>query len=111
MDDDQPPVHSREAMLYDWFKHLTTVSLITLGGVLSLSQSPQAEVKTSSLVVVVLFVGAAGVVAFTAAEQLMRAVANHEPVPASVRWLQAGAPALLGIGVGAFLYGFLTALN
>ena len=110
MEDDQPPGSGREAMLYDWFKHLTTLSLITLGGVLSLTQSADADVKTSSLIIIVLFVAGAGVVAFTAAEQLIRAVSAGEPVPAAVRRLQAVAPALLGMGVGAFLYAFIKAL-
>ena len=35
MDDHSPPGHDAEAMLYDWFKHLTSLSLLTLGGVLS----------------------------------------------------------------------------
>jgi hypothetical protein len=98
-------------MLYDWFKHLTTLSILTLGGVLSLSQSADAKLKSSSLVTVVLFIAAAGLASFTAADQLMRAVANAEPIPSSVRWLQKGAAGLFGMGVGAFLYVFLRALN
>lgn len=93
------------------FKHLTTLSILALGGVLSLSQSPDADVKKATLVIVVLFIGSAGIAAFTAAEKIMGAVANGEPMPASVGWFQKGVPALLGMGVGAFLYVFLQALN
>ena len=98
-------------MLYDWFKHLTTLSILALGGVLSLSQSGDTDLKASTLVTVVIFIGCAGIAAFTAAEQLIRAVANDDPIPASVSWLQKAAPGLLGMGVGAFLYVFLAALN
>ena len=111
MDEDQPRGTGRVAMLYDWFKHLTTLSILALGGVLSLSQSGDTDLKTSTLVIVVIFIAGAGIAAFTAAEQLMRAVANDEPLPASVGWMQKAAPALLGMGVGAFLYVFLEALN
>jgi hypothetical protein len=111
MDEDQPHGTGRVAMLYDWFKHLTTLSILALGGVLSLSQSEGANLKTSTLIIVVVLIGAAGVAAFTAAEKIMGAVANDEPMPSSVGWLQKGAPALLGMGVGAFLYVFLQALS
>ena len=111
MDEEKPHGTGRVAMLYDWFKHLTTLSILALGGVLSLSQSRDADLKTTTLVIVVIFIGSAGIAAFTAAEKIMGAVANDEPLPASVGWLQKAAPALLGMGVGAFLYVFLQALN
>lgn len=111
MDEDQPRGTDRVAMLYDWFKHLTTLSILALGGALSLSQSGDTDLKTSTLVIVVVFIASAGIAAFTAAEKLMRAVANDEPLPPSVGWLQKAAPALLGMGVGAFLYVFLKSLN
>ena len=111
MDEDPLRGTGRVAMLYDWFKHLTTLSILALGGVLSLSQSGDADLKTATLVIVVIFIAGAGIAAFTAAEKLMHAVAKDEPLPASVGWLQRGAPALLGMGVGAFLYVFLQALN
>ena len=111
MDDDQLRGTGRVAMLYDWFKHLTTLSILALGGVLSLSQSGNTDLKPATLVIVVLFIGSAGIAAFTAAEKIMNAVANDVPLPASVGWLQKATPALLGMGVGAFLYVFLQALN
>ena len=111
MDEDKPHSTGRVAMLYDWFKHLTTLSILALGGVLSLSQSRDADLNTTTLAIVVIFIGSAGIAAFTAAEKIMGAVANDEPLPASVGWLQKAAPALLGMGVGAFLYVFLQALN
>jgi hypothetical protein len=111
MDEDQPRGTGRIAMLYDWFKHLTTLSILALGGVLSLSQSGNTDLKTATLVIVVVFIGGAGIAAFTAAEKIMGAVANGDLLPPSVGWLQKGAPALLGMGVGAFLYVFLQSLN
>ena len=111
MDEDKLHGTGRVAMLYDWFKHLTTLSILALGGVLSLSQSGNTDLKPATLVIVVLFIGTAGISAFTAAEKIMNAVADDAPLPASVGWLQKVTPALLGMGVGAFLYVFLQALN
>ena len=111
MDEDQLRGTGTVAMLYDWFKHLTTLSILALGGVLSLAQSGDADLKKATLVAVVLLIGSAGIAAFTAAEKIMGAVAGGQSLPASVGWLQKVAPALLGMGVGAFLYVFLQALN
>jgi hypothetical protein len=101
-----------EALLYDWFKHLTTVSLLTLGGVLSLSQLPAAQdIKKPILIGVLIALAGAGVLAFSAADQIVRARASGSPLPKQVLILQKAASALLSLGLGAFLYIFVQAMN
>jgi len=101
-----------EALLYDWFKHLTTVSLLTLGGVLSLSQLAAAQdIKKPILIGVLIALAGAGVLAFSAADQIVRARASGSPLPKQVLILQKAASALLSIGLGAFLYIFVQAMN
>ena len=111
MNEDNPPGRDPDAMLYDWFKHLTSLSLLTLGGVLSLSQVAEASaIKPASLIVVLILVSLAGVMAFSAADQLVHSRLKGLPLPRQVEWMQRASPALLGMGLGAFLYVFLKAL-
>ena len=99
-----------EALLYDWFKYLTTISLLTLGGVLTLSQAADGEaIKKPVLIGVLVVIAAAGVLAFSGADQLVRARLADKPLPGQVLLLQKMAPLTLSLGVGGFLYLFTRA--
>src|SRR5689334_11313067 len=112
MDEGGPPGREADAMLYDWFKHLTSLSLLALGGVLSLSQiSDGKEIKTSSLTMVLIFLSLAGIMAFSAADQVVRSRVRGESLTKQVRWMQVTTPAVLGLGLGSFLYVFVKAIN
>jgi hypothetical protein len=111
MEENALPLRSRQELLYDWFKHLTSLSLVTLGGVLSLSQVDSIELKPRSLLLVVGLVAAGGICSFSGADKLVRAQTSGAPLPRSIGWLQRGAAGLLGAGVGAFLGLFLEALR
>jgi hypothetical protein len=97
----------RDGLLYDWFKHLTSLSLLTLGGILSLSQTNDADIKKHTLVGVLIAVGASGVLGFSGAEQIVQARTSGKPLPAYLNVIRQAASALLGLGVGAFLYIFI----
>lgn len=100
-----------DALLYDWFKYLTTMSLLTLGGVLTLSQSPDgADIKAPVLAAVLVVVAIAGVLAFSGADQIVRAKLANQPLPRQVHRLQRAAPLTLAMGVGGFLYLFARAM-
>jgi hypothetical protein len=112
MSEEGPPGRDPEAMLYDWFKHLTSLSLLTLGGVLSLSQVAEAsEIKSTNLITVLVLVSAAGIMAFSAADQLVNSRVRGEPLPRQVRWMQRATPGVLGMGLGAFMYTFVRAVT
>ena len=112
MDEGGPLGTDADAMLYDWFKHLTSLSLVTLGGVLSLSQVADAEnIKPATLAVVLVLVSVAGIMAFSAADQVVQSRVKGEPIPAQVKWMQRGIPAVLGMGLGAFVYVFVKAIS
>ena len=110
MDESGAPVTGRESMIYDWFKHLTSLSLLALGGVLSLSQVPDVDVKKGSLMLVVILLAVAGIAAFSGADQLVRATADGKPMPRQVNWLRTLATLLLGLGLGAFLSMFMDSI-
>jgi hypothetical protein len=112
MDEGKPLGSDADAMLYDWFKHLTSLSLITLGGVLSLSQVADAkDIKPATLAVVLVLVSVAGIMAFSAADQIVLSRVKGQPLPAQVKWMQRAIPAVLGMGLGAFVYVFVRAIN
>ena len=112
MDDGDPPGGDADSMLYDWFKHLTSLSLITLGGVLSLSQVAEAkDIKPATLGVVLLLVSIAGVMAFSAADQIVQSRIKGLPLPTQVKWMHRATPGVLGMGLGAFIYVFVRAIN
>ena len=111
-DDDLPPPRDNDALLYDWFKYLTTMSLLALGGVLSLSQVPDGEqIKMPVLMGVIVVIAMAGVLAFSGADQLVRARLANQPLPKQVHLLQRASPFVLAMGVGGFLYLFARAMG
>jgi hypothetical protein len=96
------------AALYDWFKHLTSLSLLTLGGVLTISQSAAADsIRPSMLLVVVIFVAGAGVLSFSGAATLVGVRSNNQPLPSYIHHISGIAAMALMIGVGAFTYIFV----
>ena len=112
IDQDETP-HGREPerLLYDWFKHLTSLSLLTLGGVLSLSQAGDISIERGQLTIVLLFVAAGGVLAFHGAETLVAAHVNGKPLPRRVGWMRTTAAFALALGLGMFLGLFLNMLD
>jgi hypothetical protein len=108
---DNSPLKDSEALLYDWFKHLTSLSLLTLGGILSISQLvTQGGFKKHTIVALLVSVGLSGVIGFTGAESIVHARTSGSPLPRSVHLMRKIGSASLGLGVGAFLYIFIKAV-
>jgi hypothetical protein len=106
-EDKPPPANGSEALLYDWFKHLTSLSLLTLGGILSISQLvTEGGFKKHTVIGLLIAVGLSGVIGFTGAESIVNARTTGAPLPKSVHLLRKIGSASLGLGVGAFLYIF-----
>jgi hypothetical protein len=97
-----------DSLLYAWFKHLTTLCLLTLGGVLSLSQLTDADdLKKPLLIIVLVAVATAGVFAFFRSEAAGACPDPRLPNSKAVLFLQKSAPIIPSFGVGAFLYIFI----
>ncbi len=109
---DKPPtLNDADALLYDWFKHLTSLSLLTLGGILSISQMvAQGGFKKHTVIGLLVAVGLSGVIGFTGAESIVQARTSGTPLPKSMNLMRKVGSASLGIGVGAFLYIFTKAV-
>lgn len=101
-----------ETLLYDFAKFLTTLSMIALGGVLTLSgAAAEGRIAPSVLYTALIAIGAAGVLAIVTASDLVSARAQgREPAPRLRR--QVGwSMGLLGIGAGSFLGMFLDTIR
>ena len=104
--------HDGELILYDFFKHLTSLSILVLGGVLVVSQAadPQ-DVKRWIVVAVLALVSGGGILAFSGSSEIARARSTQTPVRASIEFSRKSAPALLALGVGMFLSMFVDSLS
>jgi hypothetical protein len=108
MDDDSAvaelPAHDPELLLYDYFKHISSLVLITLGGLLIVMKDfGPKDVRPAALLITFLFVSSSGIVAFSGTQEIVRARATGKPTR---RWLnlsRIAAPNLLAVGLGVFL--------
>lgn len=101
---DAPPGVNPHLLAYDFFKHMTNLTLITLGGMITLFGSifSNASFRDDMLLPVAL-IAASGVIAFVGQIEMVQwAYRGGEPrrVATWYRWL---TPGLFGAGVGAFL--------
>jgi hypothetical protein len=102
--------HDGETLLYDYFKHLTSLCIVSLGGVLALA--PNAKGLPPALIIAALVVvGVAALLSFSGAGEIVRARFQRRPVHKTVDFCRVVAPVLLSIGVGMFVYLFTRTLN
>ena len=92
-----------ELLLYDYFKHLTSLTLLTLGGVLAIAQgADRTDVKPVMLIIVLVVISAGGILSFVGAGEIVKkrytGAATHK-----IDFYRKAAPALLAVGVGMFL--------
>jgi hypothetical protein len=121
MTDDESKVHPREyagrdhygeTLLYDFAKFITTLSLLLLGGMLTLSTAARAgDLKLFNLIFVTVAIAVAGMTAFVTANALVDARATgREPSPHLPR-LMKFATGIIGVGLGGFLMMWLDSLS
>lgn len=90
-------------LLYDWFKHMTTLSLVTLGGILGILQAGSANVRPGVLGGIVTAVALAGIIGFDGLNRLLVSELENKPIPRILHWSRRLAMMSYGLGVGAFL--------
>ena len=93
-----------ENLSYDYFKNLTSLSILTLGGVLTLSEKVFADqIEIWQMMVAAGLVAAGGIVALQCQSDIVQ-VSRGKKAPTA--WLRHGhrlAPAFFGGGIGAFM--------
>jgi hypothetical protein len=104
MIDEQERLPSKHEMdgdgyLYDYFKYLTSLSLITLGGILTVSQMSRAEpVDKPSLLLMVAVLSTAGVLSFVGSEEIVRGKATGKRNERTLRLCRITAPKIYIFG-------------
>ena len=101
----------RDALLYDYSKHLLSLALLGIGGIVSLTQSPVGQrIAGGAVVLLICFFAMSGACALTCTEAILRARQDDAPTPRKA-WLSSrGAMLFLGMGIGAFLLVWIEAL-
>ena len=98
------PEADGDLLQYDFFKHLTSLALLTLGGVLVMAkEANKADVHPVMIITVLVLIAAAGVCAFSGAWEIVRSRSSGTPPLSTLKFYRAAAPALLALGVGMFL--------
>jgi hypothetical protein len=97
-------------MLYDSFKHVTSLCLFTLAGGVALADKVEGRWAVM-LVVALLMVGSAAAISFGATGQIVEArLAGRTMVP-HLRFSRAAPGVLLSVGIGILLYVFTRSLK
>lgn len=101
-----------ENLLYDFSKFLTTLSILALGGVLTLTQTAdRTDIKTTNIAIAVIAIALAGTLAVSTANSIACTRASAQKLPRNLHRNIVAAMALLGMGVGSFLYMWMDILN
>jgi exosortase/archaeosortase len=97
---------------YDFFKYLTSLSLLTLAGAFTISQNEGAleEIGRTSLAIVMGTVALAAIASFMGALEIVRIKSGGAPVGRRVDLLAQAAPGIYSLGVGGILMMFLDTL-
>jgi hypothetical protein len=113
---DLSPMNSKEQALlatYDFLKHMSTLAIVAVGGMLALAQGIDAQINGKILRSVAM-VGASGFLSLVfmtgvAATQIRQQV--HKSSNTFALIIVVSVLALFSAGVGAFVSGFLSALS
>ncbi len=99
LDDNQERLHTQRELYYDFFKWLTTLSLIAIGGVFSLITQAQFSFRPFELLFIV---GALGIAALTGLSGAKMQVDRSNPDPRlDVRSIHLIRLVMFALGLGA----------
>ncbi len=104
--------HDGELLLYDFFKHLTSLVLLTLGGLLLVIKDfDPKDVKPVFVVAAIVLISGAGVLSYSGSSEIVRARYTRTQPNKSLQVSRILAPVLLSLGFGLFLSMFIDSLN
>jgi hypothetical protein len=115
-DDNQPERSSAElpfARAYDFFKHMTGIALISIGGVFAFLDNAGTKLDAKSITAVLAALGLSGVTSLLMSNTL--ATLEVKPVPEAkvarqVRIGLVSSTFFLAVGLGAFVPSFASAI-
>jgi hypothetical protein len=101
-----------ELLLYDFFKHLTSLVLLTLGGLLLVIKDfDPKDVKPFFVIAAIVLISGAGVLSYSGASEIVRARYTRTKAKRSLQVYRILAPVLLSLGFGVSLSMFVDSLN
>ena len=101
-----------ETMLYDFAKFITTLSLLLLGGMLTLSTAARSgDLKLFNIVFVTVAIAIAGLMSFITANALVDARATGCEPSRHLPTIMKAATGIIGVGLGGFLMMWLDSLS
>lgn len=105
------PASDKEILLYDYSKHLLSLTLLGIGGIISIAQSPQGQ-KIPGLIIslVIGSLAISGSFSLSCTATILRAREQDTPVPRAAWLYSRGGMLFLGVGVGGFLSIWIKAL-
>jgi hypothetical protein len=112
MNDEESAASSRdgEMMLYDHYKHITSLCLFSLAGGVALADKAQGRWAVM-LIIALLLIGTAALVSFTVSGQIVEARLGGRPSNQH-RSITGKLPGLLlSVGIGILLYIFTRSLK
>jgi hypothetical protein len=109
-EDDAPPDHHAAALLYDHYKHVTSLCLFSLAGGVALADKARGRWAVM-LVIALLLIGGAGVFSFGVTAQIVEARLAGRPLDGSASWSRRAPGMLLPMGIGILLYIFARSLK
>ena len=101
---------SAEDRLYDFFKHVTTLSLLTLGGVLTIGEAADVPIDTVPFMLVIGLIAIGGVSAYSGMLEVVEAGLKNEQRPKRLAFHKTMATLGFGMGTGAFISVFFMSL-
>ena len=106
------PAQDKVILLYDYSKHLLSLALLGLGGIVSLAQSPQGQKLPPPVVAMILVcLALSGVCALSCSATILRARQRDLTVGKSAWTSSQLAMMFLGIGVGGFIVVWIKGLT
>ena len=101
-----------ESLLYDFAKFLTTLSILAIGGVLTITETAdRADNKTANIAIVTIALSLAALSAVSTANAIAQARYTGKDVPNNLHYFLGATTALLGMGLGMFLFMWIDKLN
>jgi len=97
-----------DLLLYDYFKHLTTLALVALGGAIGIAKG---TIANQTLGVIVLAIGLGGGLALVGLLAVVRERLAGKPMSGYVRWLRTLSGGFFSFGVGMFLVVFVRSVD
>jgi hypothetical protein len=112
MDEDGAPAelppHERDLLLYDYFKHLTSLVLFTLGGLLLVMKDfDPKDARPKIVAATFVLVSLSGILSFTGAGEIVRGRYTTKRKHRTLQFLRVVSPLLLAGGLGLFIAMFL----